>query len=79
MIIADHSATAKVTLWEEHNGTLVENSSYKLTNFQVREYAAVKSLSSGREGSQIQQIKLMILKQYTTMKTVTIHNYKLQK
>ena len=45
IIVADHRSTAKLTLWEEHIGKLVKNSSYSLKNFQVRENAAIKSLS----------------------------------
>ena len=37
----------------EHNGKLQKNSSYMLKIFQVRDYVAIKSLSMGREGSEI--------------------------
>ncbi len=49
VLIADGSATAKVTLWEEHIGKLAENSCYKLQNFVVREWDATKYLSMTRD------------------------------
>ena len=51
VLIADGSATAKVTLWEEHIGKLSENSSYKLQNFVVREWDATKYLSMTRDST----------------------------
>lgn len=53
VIIADHSATSKVVLWEDHIGSLLETNSYTLKNFVVREYSNIKYLSLPREGSQI--------------------------
>ena len=43
--IADHSGTAKVTLWEEHVGILQEQSCYRLENFVVREWGGTKYLA----------------------------------
>ena len=49
VIVADGTATGKVTLWEEHIGDLEENASYKLQNFMVREWNATKYLVMMRE------------------------------
>ena len=38
--ISDESGTTKLTLWEEHVDSLVADSSYRLKNFLVREYAS---------------------------------------
>lgn len=53
VIIADATATAKVTLWEKSIDLLVPGHSYTLKNFAVREYNAVKYLSMPREDAEI--------------------------
>ena len=47
--VADHSSTAKVTLWEEQVGILHDQTSYKLENIVVREFGGTKYLSMGSE------------------------------
>ena len=56
VVIADNTATSKVVLWEDHIGSLLENCSYTLKNFVVREYGT-KYLSMPREGSEIISIE----------------------
>ncbi len=51
--IGDHTSTARVTLCEQHIGSLKDGSSYNLKNFVVREYASIKYLSMPREGWEI--------------------------
>ena len=53
MVVADHSSTAKVTLWEEQVGILHEQTSYKLENFVVREWGGTKYLSMGSKSKVI--------------------------
>ena len=47
--VADHTCTAKLTLWEEQVGCLREGASYRLESFVVREWGGVKYLSMGGE------------------------------
>ena len=49
VLVADHSTTAKVTLWEEQIGYLREGASYRLECFVVRESGGAKYLSMGGE------------------------------
>ena len=48
VLVADHSGTCKVVLWENNIGILKQDECYKLQNFVVREYAAIKFLSMGK-------------------------------
>ena len=57
VVVGDHTGSCKVTLWEEHVGSLVLESSYRLKNFFVREYAAQKYLSMPRAGGVIVAIE----------------------
>ena len=47
--VADHSSTAKVTLWEVHVGILHERPLHRLENFSVWEWGGTKYLSMGSE------------------------------
>ena len=51
--VADGTGVGKVSIWEENIGILQENKCYLLENFFVREYAAAKFLSMGKEGSKV--------------------------
>ena len=53
VLVADHSGTCKVVLWENNIGILKQDECYKIQNFVVREYAAIKFLSMGKESSTI--------------------------
>lgn len=53
--VADSSGVCIVTLWEENIGKLDQNQSYTLKSFLVRDFCG-KSLTMGREGSEIRQI-----------------------
>ena len=53
VLVADHSGTCKVVLWENNIGILKQDECYKLQNFVVRKYAAIKFLSMGKESSTI--------------------------
>ena len=53
VVVADHSATSKVTLWEEDIDKLEEEQSHTLTNFVVREYNSLTYLSKPQEGATI--------------------------
>lgn len=53
VFIADHSSTAKVTLWEEHIGSLQEHMSHKLENFIVWEWGGAKYLSVEKDSKLI--------------------------
>ena len=57
VIIADDTATAKVTLWEQYVGALQLGNSYMLKNFVIREYNQLKYLSMPREGAEILSVE----------------------
>ena len=69
--VADHSSTAKVTLWEEQVGILHDQTSYKLENFVVREFGGTTYLSMGSESKviPIEEIKdaKTVAKDYESM------------
>ena len=44
VVVADESATSRVTLWEEQVGVLEQGRSYILKNFVVRVYQSTKYL-----------------------------------
>ena len=54
--VGDKSGTVKVSLWEEHIDTLQKETSYRLKNFVVREYASQKYLSMPKAGAVITPI-----------------------
>ena len=56
VVIADSSASAKLTIWEEMIGSIIEGTSYKFSNVFVLEYAGLKSLSFPKEGGNIEKI-----------------------
>ena len=53
IVIADRSATSRVTLWEEHVGALKQGKSYILKNFVVRVYQSTKYLGMGGDTTEI--------------------------
>ena len=53
IVIADRSATSRVTLWEEHVGALKQGKSYILKNFVVRVYQSTKYLGMGGDATEI--------------------------
>jgi len=42
VVIADHSKTAKIALWEEQVGSLLEHASYRCENVAVGEWSRTK-------------------------------------
>ena len=50
IIVADQTATARVTLWEDNVGAFNEGRSYILKNFVVRVYQSTSYLSMGGAG-----------------------------
>ena len=54
VIIADHSSTAKLILWEEQIGSLQEYASYRLENLVVREWGGAKYLSMAKDTKKFQ-------------------------
>lgn len=56
LIIADTSASAKLTIWEEMIGTISEGTLYKFCNVFVREYAGLKTLSFAKEGGNMEEV-----------------------
>jgi hypothetical protein len=56
IIIADDTANAKLTVWEEHVDTFEVSKCYSLRNITVREYASNKYLSLPKEGFTITTI-----------------------
>ena len=57
IIVADQTATARVTLWEDHVGAVDEGRSYTLKNFVVRMYQSAKYLSMGGDATEIVPIE----------------------
>ena len=53
IIIADKTATARVTLWENNVGAFEEGRSYLLKGFVVRVYQSTKYLSMGGDATKI--------------------------
>jgi len=53
VVVGDHTAPARVTLWEQHVEALQEGSFYSLKNLIVWEYGIVKYLSMPWEGYEI--------------------------
>ena len=53
IIVADQTATARVTLWEDNVGASNEGRSYILKNFVITVYQSTKYLSMGREATKI--------------------------
>ena len=51
--IADATGTARLTLWEDDIGKLVQNSCYSLSNVMVRTFRQTKYLTMPKEGSTI--------------------------
>ena len=56
VMVADSSGVIIVTLWEEKIDLLERSKSYKLTEFIIREFNMMKSLSLSRQGSIIEEI-----------------------
>ena len=56
VMVADSSGVIIVTLWEEKIDLLELSKSYKLTEFMIREFNMMKSLSLSRQGSIIEEI-----------------------
>ena len=54
--IADSSAAAKLTLWENSIGMLSLSKSYQFSNFSVRTYKSEKYISLPREGGTFKEI-----------------------
>ena len=57
IIVADQTATARVTLWEDNVGALHEGRSYILKNFVVRVHQSTKYLSMGGDATEIVPIE----------------------
>jgi len=57
VIVADHTSTMKVTLWEDYVDFMEEDKSYSLTDFVVREYNCHQYLSMPKEGATIAPIE----------------------
>ena len=57
IIVADKTATAKVTLWEDNVGAFNEGRSHILKNFVVRMYQSTKYLSMGGDATEIVPIE----------------------
>ena len=57
VIIADATANAKLTLWEDYVDELEISKSYSLENITVREYASNKYLSLPKDGFSISSIE----------------------
>ena len=56
VIVADHTSTMKVNLWEDYVD-FMEDKSYSLTDFVVREYNCRQYLSMPKEGATIAPIE----------------------
>jgi len=56
VIVADHTSTTKVNLWEDYVD-FMEDKSYSLTDFVVREYNCRQYLSMPKEGATIAPIE----------------------
>ena len=76
VLIADHTATAKVSLWQEHVNTLSEHKCYSLKNFLVREYQSRKYLSMSKVATEVTPIDDIgvVVEQADTEDEVTIQN-----
>ena len=57
VIVADHTSTMKVTLWEDYVNVMEEDKSYSLTDFVVREYNYRQYLSMPKEGATVKPIE----------------------
>ncbi len=57
IVVADKSATGRVTVWENEIGVIKEQKSYKLGGMVVREYRGQKFLSTSKEKSHIELIE----------------------
>ena len=68
--VADHTSTAKLTLWEDQVGCLREGASYRLESFVVREWGGVKYLSMGGESKIVLIDDLEFVKISNDQKTI---------
>jgi len=57
VIVADHTSTMKVTLWEDYVDFMEGDKSYSLTDFVVREYNCHQYLSMSKDGATIAPIE----------------------
>ena len=75
IIVADQTATARVTLWEDHVG---EGRSYILKNFVTRVYQSTKCLSMAGDATEIipvEDISMVAAASDTNdEEEVTLHN-----
>ena len=78
IIVADQTATARVTLWEDNVGAFNEGSSYILKNFVVRVYQSTKYLSMGGDATEIVPIEdigvVAAASDINEEEEVTLHN-----
>ena len=78
IIVADQTATATVTLWEDNIGAFNEGSSYILKNFVVRVYQSTKYLSMGGHTTKIVPIEdisvVTAASNINDEEEVTLHN-----
>ena len=56
ILIADRTATARVTLWEEDINKLVTNKSYQFKQLVLKEFRGERQLSSIKDHTKIAQI-----------------------
>ena len=54
--VADHTAAARVVLWEQHVDALQEGKCYNLKNFHVKEFQSKKHLSMPKSDFEISPI-----------------------
>ena len=78
IIVADQTATARVTLWEDNVGAFTEGRSYILKNFVVRVYQSTKYLSMGGDATEIVPIEdigmVAAASDINEEEEVTLHN-----
>lgn len=78
IIVADQTATARVTLWEDNVGAFNEGRSYILKNFVVRVYQSTKYLSMGGDATEIVPIEdigmVAAASDINDEEEVTLHN-----
>ena len=78
IIVADKTATAKVTLWEDNVGAFDEGRSYILKNFVVRVYQSTKYLSMRGDATEIVPIEdigvVAAASNINDEEEVTVHN-----
>ena len=77
IIVADQTATARVTLWKDNVGAFNEGRIYILKNFIVRVYQSTKYLSMGADDTEIvpiEDIGVVAAASDINEEEVTLHN-----